>query len=233
VPVMHRNYFFKSPMYMAFPTAVDPADRAVGPLSPLPCHAWHGYGVTCAHHGEVRRCRRACERTPLRDRRRCAAGGRLVRNMYWHRQMYHNMIIKTNQQPSVQTIITRPEREILVPVMHRNYFFKSPMYMACPTAVDHADRAVGPLSPLPCQAWHGYGVTCAHQGEVRGCRRACERTPLRGRCRCAAGGSSSPICTGIAKYIIIKTTIRAKHYPPPPPIESLPVVPRFGKATTL
>jgi hypothetical protein len=68
---------FKSPLYMAFPTAADFADRAVGPLSPLPCQAGHGYGVSSAHHGEVRRCRWACERTPLRGRRRRAAGGRL------------------------------------------------------------------------------------------------------------------------------------------------------------
>jgi hypothetical protein len=53
----------------------------------------------------------------------------------------------------------RAEREILVPVSHRNYFFKSPLYMVFPTAADPADRAVGPLSPLPCQAWHGYGVS--------------------------------------------------------------------------
>jgi hypothetical protein len=25
-------------VYMAFPIAADPADRAIGPLSPLPCH---------------------------------------------------------------------------------------------------------------------------------------------------------------------------------------------------
>jgi hypothetical protein len=80
------------------------------------------------------------------------------------------------------------EREILVPVLHRNYFFKSPMYMAFPTTADPADRAVGPLSPLPCQTWLGYGASSPHHGEVRGCRRACERTPLRGRRRCAAGG---------------------------------------------
>ena len=84
--------------------------------------------------------------------------------------------------------IGRAEREILVPVSHRNYFFKSPLYRAFPTAADPTDRAVGPLSPLPCQAWHGYGVSSAHHGEVRGCRRACERTPLRGRRRCDAGG---------------------------------------------
>jgi hypothetical protein len=86
--------------------------------------------------------------------------------------------------------IGRAEREILVPVLHRNYVFKSPLYMAFPTAPDPADRASGPLSPLPCQAWHGYGVSNAHHGEVRGCRRACDRTPLRGRRRCAAGGRS-------------------------------------------
>jgi hypothetical protein len=45
-----------------------------------------------------------------------------------------------------------PSGEILVPVLHRNYFFKSPLYMAFPTADDRADRGVGPLSPLPCQA---------------------------------------------------------------------------------
>jgi hypothetical protein len=84
--------------------------------------------------------------------------------------------------------IGRAEREILVHVLHRNYFFKSPLYMAFPRAANPADRAVGPLSPLPCQAWHGYGASIAHHGEVRGCRRACERTPLRGRRRCAAGG---------------------------------------------
>jgi hypothetical protein len=46
--------------------------------------------------------------------------------------------------------IGRTEREILVPELHRNYFFKSPMNMAFPTAADLADRAVGTLSPLPC-----------------------------------------------------------------------------------
>jgi hypothetical protein len=88
----------------------------------------------------------------------------------------------------VKKHIGRAEREILVPVSHGNYFFKSPMYMAFPTAADPADRAVDPLSPLPCQAWHGYGVSSAHHREVRGCRRTSERTRLRGRRRCAAGG---------------------------------------------
>jgi hypothetical protein len=79
--------FFKSPLYMALPTAADPADRAVGPLSPLLCQAWHGYGVSSAHHGEVRGCRRACERTPLRCRRRCAAGGRQASTLI----LYHTL----------------------------------------------------------------------------------------------------------------------------------------------
>jgi hypothetical protein len=65
VPVLYINNFFKSPLYRAFPTTADPADRAVDPPSPLSCQALHGYGVSSAHHGEVRGCRRACERTPL------------------------------------------------------------------------------------------------------------------------------------------------------------------------
>jgi hypothetical protein len=52
---------------MAFPTPDDPADRFVGPFSPLPCQAWHGYVTFIAHNGEVREFRRACERTPLRE----------------------------------------------------------------------------------------------------------------------------------------------------------------------
>jgi hypothetical protein len=48
--------------------------------------------------------------------------------------------------------------------------------------------ALWALNPLPCQAWPGYGVSNAHHGEVRGCRRVYERTLLRGRRRCAAGG---------------------------------------------
>jgi hypothetical protein len=51
-------------MYRAFPTDIDRTDRSAGHASPLPRQAWHGYGVSNAHHGEVRRCRRACERTP-------------------------------------------------------------------------------------------------------------------------------------------------------------------------
>jgi hypothetical protein len=67
-------------------------------------------------------------------------------------------------------------------------FFKSPPYMAFPTPTNRADRTAGPLSPVPCQAWHGYGVSSAHLGEVRGYRRACERTSLMGRRRCAVNG---------------------------------------------
>jgi hypothetical protein len=48
-------YYFKSPMYMAFPTDVDPADRRcrLTPPSPLPCQAQHGNRVTNAHREEV------------------------------------------------------------------------------------------------------------------------------------------------------------------------------------
>jgi hypothetical protein len=68
--------------------------------------------------------------------------------------------------------IGRAEREILAPVLHINCFIQKPYVHGFPATVDPADRVVGPLSPLPCQAWHGYGVSSAHHGEVRGCRRA-------------------------------------------------------------
>jgi hypothetical protein len=97
--------------------------------------------------------------------------------------------------------IGRAEREILVSVLHISFSFKSPLYMAFPTADDPADRAVGPLSPLPCHAWHGYGVSIAHHGEVRGCRRACERTPFRGRRRCDAGGRCTSLASGSCRCL--------------------------------
>jgi hypothetical protein len=76
-----QKIFMQKPYVHGFPdtpTSVDPAHHAVGPLSPLPCQAKHGYGVSNAKHGEARGCRRACESTPLRGRRRCAAGGRHI-----------------------------------------------------------------------------------------------------------------------------------------------------------
>jgi hypothetical protein len=87
------------------------------------------------------------------------------------------------------------------------------MYKAFLTAANPADRAVGPLSPLPCQAWRGYGVSNAYHGEVRGCQRACERTPLRGRCRCAAGGRRAwPQRVGKAGVIIWDRKFRAVQF---------------------
>jgi hypothetical protein len=72
--------YFKSPLYRAFPIDADPADRVVGPFSPLPCQVWHGYGISSAHHGEVMGCRWACERTPLRGRRRAPLATTRYRN---------------------------------------------------------------------------------------------------------------------------------------------------------
>jgi hypothetical protein len=92
--------------------------------------------------------------------------------------------------------IGRAEREILATIVYINYLFKIPIYKAFPTTADPADRVVGPLSPLPCQARHGYVVSSAHHGEVRGCRQACERTLLRGRRRCATGGRGPRRCVG-------------------------------------
>jgi hypothetical protein len=84
--------------------------------------------------------------------------------------------------------IGRSEREILAPVAYIDYLAESPPYMAFSTIATRAERTAGPLSPLLCQAWDDYGDFNAHHGEVRGCRRVCERTPVKGRRRFAAGG---------------------------------------------
>jgi hypothetical protein len=46
--------FFQNPPYWASRQLLIPWIAAVGAsFSPLPCHAWHGYGVTGAHRVEV------------------------------------------------------------------------------------------------------------------------------------------------------------------------------------
>jgi hypothetical protein len=124
VPVSHRNHFFKSPLNMAFPTAVDPADRAVGPLSPLPCRAWHGYGVSSAHHGELRECRRACERTPLRGRRRCAAGGRPTMVCMCNTTRFISFVVMEfgtcNEGHAMTALITEMAKHLVVSPMKRS-----------------------------------------------------------------------------------------------------------------
>jgi hypothetical protein len=48
-------HFFISPMYMSFPTPVNPVNRTcrLPPPSPLPRQASYGYMVSNAHHEEV------------------------------------------------------------------------------------------------------------------------------------------------------------------------------------
>ena len=46
--------FFQNPPYKASRQLLIPRIAAVGTsCSPLPCQAWHGYGVTSAHRVEV------------------------------------------------------------------------------------------------------------------------------------------------------------------------------------
>jgi hypothetical protein len=51
--LVYEYHVFPKPSVHGFPTAADPADRSCRYLSPLPCQAWHGYGVTSAHRVEV------------------------------------------------------------------------------------------------------------------------------------------------------------------------------------
>jgi hypothetical protein len=58
------------------------------------------------------------------------------------------------------------EREIPV-LVYGYYVFQNPSYMAFRQLLILRIAAVGTsFSPLPCQAWHGYGVTSAHRVEV-------------------------------------------------------------------
>jgi hypothetical protein len=62
--------------------------------------------------------------------------------------------------------IGQAEREIHV-LVHGYYVFQNPPYMAFRQLLIPRIAAVGTLfSPLPCQPWHGSGVTSAHRVEV-------------------------------------------------------------------
>jgi hypothetical protein len=71
--LVYRYYDFPKPSVHGFPTYVNPADRSCMYFVYL-----HGYKRP--PHGGRGKCRRACERTPLRGCRRCAAGGRYPRS---------------------------------------------------------------------------------------------------------------------------------------------------------
>jgi hypothetical protein len=52
--LVYGYYLFQNPPYMAFRQLIIPRIAAVSTsFSPLPCQAWHGYGVTSAHRVEV------------------------------------------------------------------------------------------------------------------------------------------------------------------------------------
>jgi hypothetical protein len=85
-------YVFPKPSVQGFPTAANPADRSYRYLVQPPTVT--GLARLWAYQRPPRggrgRCRRACERTPFRGRRRCAACGRRVADMKRF-QMYYVM----------------------------------------------------------------------------------------------------------------------------------------------
>jgi hypothetical protein len=76
--LVYEYYVFPKPSVPGFPTAANPADRCcrylVQPPTVPGMARLRGYRRPLS--GGRGRCRRACERTPLRGRRRCAADGR-------------------------------------------------------------------------------------------------------------------------------------------------------------
>jgi hypothetical protein len=75
---VYGYYVFPKPSVRGFPTVDDPADRSCRYLAQPPTVPSMARlrGFQRPPRGGRGRCRRACERTPLRGRRRCAAGGR-------------------------------------------------------------------------------------------------------------------------------------------------------------
>jgi hypothetical protein len=60
--------------------------------------------------------------------------------------------------------IGQAEREIPL-LVYGYYVFQNPPYKASRQLLIPRIAAIGTsISPLPCQAWHGYGVTCACNG---------------------------------------------------------------------
>jgi hypothetical protein len=52
--LVYGYYVFQNPPYRASRQLMIPPITAVGTsFSPLPCQAWHGYGITSAHRVEV------------------------------------------------------------------------------------------------------------------------------------------------------------------------------------
>jgi hypothetical protein len=81
--LVYGYYVFPKPSVQGFSTTIDPADRRCRYLvqpPTVPCLA-RLRGYQRPPRGGRGRCRRACERTPLRGRRRCAARG-------WRRPPY-------------------------------------------------------------------------------------------------------------------------------------------------
>jgi hypothetical protein len=75
--LMYGYYVFPKPSVHGIPTAIDPADRSCRYLvqpPTVPGMAWLR-GYQRPPRGCRGRCRRACERIPLRGRRRRAGGG--------------------------------------------------------------------------------------------------------------------------------------------------------------
>jgi hypothetical protein len=83
------NDSFNSPPCRGFPVALDLADhnRRFSPrlASLQPCHAWHAYGVTSAHHVKVRVSAGGHPPPRVRGRRRYAADGRMTPPYIWRR----------------------------------------------------------------------------------------------------------------------------------------------------
>ena len=84
---VYGYYVFQNPPYRASRQLLIPRIAAAGTsFSPLPCQAWHGYGVTSAHRVEVEVGADGAASAPLSGAAAAAppAGAELVSNGEFH-----------------------------------------------------------------------------------------------------------------------------------------------------
>jgi hypothetical protein len=123
-----QKLFVQNPMSLAFPRI------ALSAL--LAPYRWHGYGVSGAHHGKVRGCRRACERTPLRGRRRCAAGGR---NMGYTVSAWHISVSTKKVEAVADLPVPTTQKEVRSFVQFCNFYAR---------IIHHFSDLTAPLTAL-------------------------------------------------------------------------------------
>jgi hypothetical protein len=91
-------------------------------------------------------------------------------------------------------------------------FFQSPPYRASRQLLIPRIAAVGTsLSPLPCQAWHGYGVTSAHRVEVEVGANGLASAPLSGAAAAALPAGAGLTVFWTPERLVVESETSSLH----------------------